>query len=439
MKLLVVAHDHVGRTMSGPGIRAYHLACELASRFDVTLMAPNPVDLELDGVETILTPPPRELAAAIARFDVVVARYLPAATVRRLVHTTTRVVYDLYVPFVPEGLAMLAGQQEATGLDVLHWRSAVHLQRLALATGDAFVCASERQRDLYLGMLAELGRIDVDRYRSDPALRDMIDVVPFGLPDVPPEPGAPALKGVVPGIGQHDRVLVWGGGIWNWLDPLTPIRAVARLAQRRDDVKLVFLGRKHPQMPEMAMAATAVDLARRLRVLDRCVFFHDEWVPYAERGRYLLEADVGISAHFETVETRFAFRTRLLDYFWAGLPTVTTRGDVLGDLVEARRLGRAVDAGDADGWIEALGTLLDGVDEAARAKRAAQEVRAELAWPIVAEPLRRLAEQSGPKVRTSSWLLELEGLVLRSRLAVALDGPLGALSRQTAKMRRFVR
>jgi len=282
---------------------------------------------------------------------------------------------------------------------------------LALATGDAFLCASERQRDLYLGMLAELGRIDVDRYRSDPALRDMIDVVPFGLPDVPPEPGAPALKGVVPGIGQHDRVLVWGGGIWNWLDPLTPIRAVARLAQRRDDVKLVFLGRKHPQMPEMAMAATAVDLARRLRVLDRCVFFHDEWVPYAERGRYLLEADVGISAHFETVETRFAFRTRLLDYFWAGLPTVTTRGDVLGDLVEARRLGRAVDAGDADGWIEALGTLLDGVDEAARAKRAAQEVRAELAWPIVAEPLRRLAEQSGPKVRTSSWLLELEGLV----------------------------
>ena len=53
-------------------------------------------------------------------------------------------------------------------------------QRAALASGDAFVCASERQRDLWLGALLALGRIDPDAYAADPSLRSLIDVVPFG-------------------------------------------------------------------------------------------------------------------------------------------------------------------------------------------------------------------------------------------------------------------
>ena len=106
----------------------------------------------------------------------------------------------------------------------------------------------------------------------------------------------------------------------NWLDPLTPIRAVAELAKQREDIRLVFLGVRHPspRIPEMAMAQAAVD-PRQLRV-DSKVHFNYDWVPYAERARFLLDADLGVSAHFDTVETRFAFRTRLLDYFWVHLP-----------------------------------------------------------------------------------------------------------------------
>ena len=65
------------------------------------------------------------------------------------------------------------------------------------------------------------------------------------------------------------------------------------------------------------MAQAAVD-PRQLRV-DSKVHFNYDWVPYAERARFLLDADLGVSAHFDTVETRFAFRTRLLDYFWVHL------------------------------------------------------------------------------------------------------------------------
>ena len=43
---------------------------------------------------------------------------------------------------------------------------------------------------------------------------------------------AHVLKGVVPGIGADDKVILWGGGIYNWFDPLTLLRAVDKLRAR---------------------------------------------------------------------------------------------------------------------------------------------------------------------------------------------------------------
>jgi hypothetical protein len=39
---------------------------------------------------------------------------------------------------------------------------------------------------------------------------------------------------------------------------------------------------------------------------------------------------IGVSAHPAHLETRFAFRTRMLDYLWAGLPIVSTEGEQTG-------------------------------------------------------------------------------------------------------------
>ena len=60
-------------------------------------------------------------------------------------------------------------------------------------------------------------------------------------------------------------------------------------------------------------------------------------------GRATSRRPTSASPHFEALETRYAFRTRLLDHFWAGLPTIATAGDTLGDLIGERRLGRTVD------------------------------------------------------------------------------------------------
>ena len=65
-------------------------------------------------------------------------------------------------------------------------------------------------------------------------------------------------------------------------------------------------------------------------------------------GHNLLEADVGVSTHFEHVETAFSYRTRILDYLWAGLPIIATQGDSLSRLVNQHDLGITVPAEDTD-------------------------------------------------------------------------------------------
>ena len=171
----------------------------------------------------------------------------------------------------------------------------------------------------------------------------------------------PASAESIPGIADDDKVIIWGGGIYNWFDPCTLIRAVDRLRDRVPDVRLFFMGTKHPNpdVPEMRVAVEAVRTRRRARACStRYVFFNDGWVPYDERQNYLLDADIGVSTHFHHVETAFSFRTRVLDYFWADLPVVTTEGDALAAVITERGLGLAVPPEDPEALADALHRLL---------------------------------------------------------------------------------
>jgi glycosyltransferase involved in cell wall biosynthesis len=213
---------------------------------------------------------------------------------------------------------------------------------------------------LWLGWLEAMGRVNPFTYDQDRSLRALIDVVPTGIPAEPPRHTHPLVRGVIPGISEEDLLLVWGGGVWNWLDPLTLIEAVARVVETHPQVRLYFPAPRHPYreyVPDMAMRQAAVELSRQLGLEGKNVFW-GEWVPYRERQNYLLEADVGCSLHFETAESYFAFRTRVLDYIWAGLPMIVTRGDATSELVEEHGLGFVVDYEDVDGVVDAILCLM---------------------------------------------------------------------------------
>src|SRR5690606_18341639 len=122
---------------------------------------------------------------------------------------------------------------------------------------------------------------------------NLIAVVPFGLETAPPKKNRDALRGVFPGVDDSSRVLIWGGGIYSWFDPLALIRATHALATRRPQTKLVFLGTKHPGIDAMGIVAESFELARELGALGTSIHFNQDWVPYGERGNFLLEANAG--------------------------------------------------------------------------------------------------------------------------------------------------
>jgi glycosyltransferase involved in cell wall biosynthesis len=179
--------------------------------------------------------------------------------------------------------------------------------------------------------------------------------------------------------------------VWNWFDPVTLLRAMPEVLARHPSARLVFLGSDHPhpdRVAHMERAEEARALGRSLGLEGRSLFWLD-WVPYAARGAYLLEADVGVSLHGSGVEPLFAFRTRLLDLVWARLPAVVTRGDVLSEELVARGLALGVEPGDAEAVAAAINALLDE-PEARRSRQAGfDDLCKKYRWDRVCEPLER--------------------------------------------------
>jgi glycosyltransferase involved in cell wall biosynthesis len=417
--------------MAGLGVRYHRLAEELAKRFEVTLAAPGDgppgdVPYTFRAAEPSML---RELEA-----DVVVAQGLPYRAVRSLRSRGTRVVVDLYVPSFVEAAAQLAADEAHRDVWSARYDETRRAQLVALSFGDAFICASERLRDFWLGALGAHGRVTPDRYRDDPTLRGLIDVIPFGLDPAASGAGG-AIKGKLDGIAAGDRVLLWGGGIWNWYDPLTVIRAVGTVAERHPDVRLVFMGTQHPSaaVDEMAMTGRAIALADELGLAGKHVFFNDGWVPFDRRVSWYGDADIAVSAHLDTAEARLAFRTRLLEHIATGTPLVVTRGDVIGELVEQRGMGSVVAPGDADAFAAALLELLDDPAALASARAAVETERHELAWPAIGERLAALIESSLQVPTRGSAVAAAGAAAAAVRSSIARRGLAGTISAITRR------
>ena len=372
--------------MAGPAIRSFELARALSSSCDVVLAAPGvptvpegiDADLELAGYDLRR---PTALRSLIAGVDAVVAQPQWPTVAGWLHRSSARLIFDLYDP---EPFELLASAYRRTKRTVL---SAFALDRIsgAMRSGHHLICASERQRDLWIGMLLAERRLGPGVYDADPDLRERLAVVPFGVPETPP---ARSVGGIGPrerfGLAADDEVILWNGGIWPWLDPATAIRAVASLVVRRPRVRLVFMGGDRGG-PHAAAGEAARDLARSLGVLDRVVFFHDKWEPYTRRADWLLDADCALATHTDHLESRYAYRTRLVDCLWAGVPIVCTEGDEVAGLVEREALGATCGPGDPSTLGLALERVLDA-DPAAFAGGFASAARRQT-WPVAAEPV----------------------------------------------------
>jgi len=391
-RVLVVTGEPLLDRMAGPAIRAWEIAKALAPDHEVRLASTGGVKVKHPDFEVIMAGG-SALRDLTDWADVIVFQGFLLEAAPWLRDSSKIIVADVYDPFHLEQLEQardLGTEGRATSI-----RETTRVLNEQLRRADFMLCASGKQRDFWLGQLAGQGRINAEVYDEDQSLDSLISVVPFGIPDQAPVQTRHAIKGSIAGIGPDDKVILWGGGIYNWFDPLTLIRAIDRLKDDHPDVRLFFLGLKHPNpgVPDMRIAWQTQELARELGLTDTHVFFNEGWVPYDQRADYLLDADLGVSTHFQHVETAFSFRTRILDYLWATLPIVATDGDTFGTLIRAHGLGRVVPAEDVDALVVALEEML--YDDAA-AEVVRTNVRAFAAgyvWSQVLQPLVRFCRR----------------------------------------------
>lgn len=383
--------DVVGKTMAGPAIRYWELANVLAKKYDVILFIPNKTDVKTP-LFRIISQEDVPLKSLLPTIDVMISQKVSPPLALAIKRNGVKLILDAYDPEPLEHLEIFKFNKPSIRWAKHEWHLNTFL--FSFQAADTIICANSKQKDLWIGLMLGMKKITPKIYDEDRSLKHLIDIVPFGLPSEKPFKKNLSLKQLF-NLKESDKIVLWGGGIWNWFDPLTLIKAIKLLSLERDDIKLVFMGTKHPNklVPEMKMTHDAIELAKALNILDTHVFFNYSWIPYHERGGLLLEATLGVSTHFEHLETQYAFRTRILDYLWAELPIVTTTGDSFAELVERQKLGEVVPFNDEIALAKAIQKILTQPELQAKIKENIARVKEEFFWDTISAPITRMVDR----------------------------------------------
>lgn len=423
--VLLLTGDPIGTRMAGPGMRCVNLAQSLQHNgFNVKVITTNTLE-DLDGIEVFHVA--RNDHHTFSEFhnwaDAVIFQALGFDDFPELRKSSKFLIADAYAPVVLENLARFRKLTGSAGRRLLS--QATRIQREQLLRSDLVLCANENQRLYYIGALAALDGFSFENYSRDENLNQRIITVPFGLSETPPHHRTKVLKSVIPGINADDKVVLWSGGIYEWFDVETLVRAFSLIKQRSPNIKLFFMGGIHPNpdIPEMPVVSRAKSLAAELGLLNKTVFFNNSWVSMEERENYLTEADLGVTTHFNSLETTFSFRTRMLDYIWAKLPVVTTEGDFFAKVIEQNSLGEVSKFANPSDLANSIVSLLADNDRYERARDALSSLQPTYYWDHIVTPLVKALRDNIPN---DSRIRNNQRLVLSMK-----DAPASILRTQT--------
>lgn len=394
MRLAVVPHPTLGPLMGGPGWRYWRLAGALAAQHEVTVLAPpGSSPPEPDGPPLEALPPP-ELAAAAARYDAVVTQGIWISPLRDGAFLgATRLLLDYYDPLcveLPEHYAALPQDPHASR------RYDDHIRRMAYLMGqaDALLVANARQRDLVLGMALATGAMRLEDFQAEGGPGRRLLEVPCGT-----DPGAP------PRTSDDALGLAWGGGTWGWFDTDLALELARRLHRHDPRYRLVVPGGEPPG--PAGRLADASGMGARVHqdaALAAAVDWHPGWRPRDQFLAILAGCRLGLSLNPAGEESRFAHRTRVLDYLTAGLPCVLSAGDALAEEGAREGWARVVPPGDVEAAVAACRTLApDGPERTAALAAAARGSQARR-WSRVVAPLARYLDDPPARRPRQPWL-----------------------------------
>ncbi len=377
-RVVVLAPEPIRPRMAGMGIRALELARALRGEFDVRLLVANdPAEAAgAAGDIPVVAAPPGGLAAAAVNADAAVVSGHAANWWFHQVPGVP-VAADLYDPFFVENLHYASTLGEGTAL---HDRATLEL---SLDRADFFLCASAEQRLFYAGALYTRGRIGPSNFPSDPTLSGLLATVPFGVPAEPAAGDRAAGRRLLGSPTEGPLALF--GGIYDWYEPDLLLEAWPGVLRRCAEAKLVFFENPNPQTTPQRVYARTRERAREIDPQGRSILF-SSWLPYAARPDLYAAVDLLVSISSEGLERDLAFRTRLLDAAWGGVPSVSVAGGPLARQLEEAGAGRRV-ARTAPALAEAVAQMLTDSVERQKAVTAARRFAAARAWSAVAAPL----------------------------------------------------
>jgi len=374
---LVVAYDTLGRSHAGPAIRTLAFAKELAKigHVDVVYSGEAPSD----GHEGINYIPVEGFEGPYDKYTAALAPPLVALNLPGLLESEIPVCIDLFDPVIWENLDLYSTRP----LPEQEFQHERHLAALiaGLLRGDYFLAAGNRQQDLFLGTLMALNRINPASYKQGVGPEQMIGLVPFGLPAE-----KPTEEISIPDESNVDGpLIVWGGGLWEWLEPDTIVKAMPNILESYPKARLAFPGTRHPNphVPEPSSLKGIKSTTHNLGIEDAVIF--GNWLPRNDYIGLLMRASCGVSAHKSGLESRYAVRTRFLDAIWTGLPMVVSGGDEYSGIISENDIGIVVGECDGTLFANAIMKVLDKGRESYAGRF--DKVRAGLTWEKTSKPL----------------------------------------------------
>lgn len=362
--ILFISRDKTGETMAGTAQRYTELA-GVSARYtkDVGLLAPpgstRPVNLPENVRFLARDASLLDVSRFMLDYDTWFSQSLSQKELFVLRRSGARFIYDGYDPVYLENLERLS-YEPITKSALQHLEFIRRELRRVLLHADKVAYANPQQKNYLLGQLQAIRGLGLNDYGADHVQANIFIHVPYGLHvaqklTTRQRDSLRAKRRV----SKTDQLLLWGGGVWNWFDPLSLLEALEKGYAPRN-TKVLFPGFRHPDSdaPQMKMARDVqVYLKSHPKLRDR-VIVDEGWIPYGRRHELFGIADVGVSLHFDSLETELSFRTRVLEYLANDLPILSTSGDFFANEIASLQLGHVVPPKDSRAIGVALKELL---------------------------------------------------------------------------------
>jgi len=381
-KVLVFASDIVplaGMATSGGGLRSWQIIRGLESRgFEVVYSLPWNRFLRREFDDN-LPQNVRERLWTDSNQDEIIEKEKPDVIV--CVKPSTRKWennHDIPVAIDFHGPDLIEFEQMAK--DYLPTaRFALATRKLqSIAQGDFFTCAGLRQRYYFMAFLMMAG-IDI----SDLEIHYMPVAMSPDLPEHEPD--------------LERRSIIFAGGFYPWLNPITALKFVAEELQKNESGNLEIYGGSHDTNPG---EKREFDEFKRELESNPFVMFHgyvtrEKLVESYRRGYLALELMP------RNPERELAFTTRTVEFLWAGLPVIYNNYAELSDMIQEYQAGWVVSPEDFEALSEVLGRIRDHPEEVATASENAQRlVREKLVYDSVITPLAEFCENPRRRKRS---------------------------------------